>query len=322
MKRREFIKRTGQIAVGGLITNSLAGCIRRDDIFYPSLDNGITWSNYQLSVNIASEGTNDVNGAEEPCVIKDSSTYKMWYAGLNGGIYRIIYCESSDGVNWSNFRTVINVGASGTGFDSTYANFPAVIKDGSTYRMWYAGNDGTNNRTIYCESTDGITWSNFQLAVNIGSEGTNDTNSAIGCAVIKENGTYKMWYAGNGGSWRILYCTSSDGINWSNFQLVINLSSQGTYDTNAAFWPVVIKENGSYKMWYTGNAINERTIYCTSLNRITWSNFQLSVDINSVGTFDTNLVSHPWVINDNGTGKMWYSGFDGTNFRIIYAESR
>ncbi len=324
MKRRDFIRKTGQIAAGALITGSLSQCIRRDDIFYPSLDNGITWTNQQQSVDIGSEGTNDATRSSDPTVLKDGSTYKMWYTGDSGGTtLRIIYCESSDGINWSNFQVVINIASSGTGFDSSYVQTPSVIKDGSTYKMWYAGNNG-NDRIIYCESSDGINWSNYQLAINLSAQGTYDTVNTFAPAVIKENGVYKMWYTGEVGGFvgRIIYCESTNGVNWFNFQLSINLGSQGVYDTAGCFHASVIRDGSNYKMWYAGDdGTNFRIIYCESSDGISWSNFQLSVNINSQGTLDTINSSQPSVINEYGIGKMWYTGNNGTR-RIIYAESR
>ncbi len=321
MNRREFINRSTKVAAGALITGGLTQCIRRDDIFYPSLDNGITWTNQQQSVDIGSQGTFDTSSLGSPAVIKDGSTYKMWYTGSNGN-GRVIYCESSDGITWSNFQLSINISSEGT-FDTVFSQTPSIIKDGSTYRMWYAGNNA-NNRIIYCESSDGISGSNFQMVINLSSQGANDVNGALGASVIKENGAYTMWYTGRdaGNTDRIIYCNSSDGINWSNFQMVVNISSHGIYDTSQAEYCSVIKDNGTYKMWYTGNdGTNDRIIYCTSSNGINWSNFQLSVNIGSQGTLDTTGVNHPSVINENGVGKMWYGGSNGIN-RILYTESR
>jgi len=264
MDRREFINKSYKLLLGWGIYGSIAGCKPLHDFysFDGTLRNGINWSNFQLSVNIGSERTYDTAKATHPTVIKDGSTYKMWYTGSNGANKRIIYCDSSNGISWSNFQLSIDIGSEGT-WDTLSANTPCVIKDNGVHKMWYAGND---SRIIYCESSNGINWSNFQLSVDKGSEGTYDTIRAASSTVIKDGSTYKMWYNGQaGGTWRIIYCESSNGINWSNFQLSVNIGSQGTYDTTDSLSPSVINVNGLGKMWYAGSdGTNSRIIYCES----------------------------------------------------------
>ena len=42
--------------------------------------------------------------------------------------------------------------------DSFSAADPSVLKDGSTWKMWYTGDDSSKKRIAYATSTDGITW--------------------------------------------------------------------------------------------------------------------------------------------------------------------
>ena len=222
-------------------------------VMYAESNNGTTWSGNQMVVDIGSEGTYDVNFADAPCVIKDGSTYKMWYSGYIPSNYRIIYATSADGINWSNFQMVVNIGSEGT-YDTNYAYYPCVIKDDSTYKMWYTGYDGTYWRIIYATSTNGTTWSNFQMVNDKGSEGTYDTSRALSSNVIKDGNLYKMWYAGwDGSNYRLIHAVSTDGINWTDHQMVLNIGSEGVYDTTHVSMPFVVKESDySYKMWYSG----------------------------------------------------------------------
>lgn len=173
--------------------------------------------------------------------------------------------------------------------------------------------------------SNGITWTNFQLAVDIGASGTGfDASVAYSPHVIKDGNLYRMWYTGRdgGGTVRIFYGESSNGVNWSNLQVSIISNSQGVYDTNKAASPLVIKDGSIYKMWYSGSdGTNWRILYCESNDGINWYNYLLSVDISSQGALDITHVENASVINVKGLGKMWYSGFDGTNWRILYCES-
>ena len=50
-------------------------------------------------------------------------------------------------------------------------------------------------------------------------------------------------------------------------------------------------------------------------------NFQLVLENNVEGTYDKNYAYSPCVINDGGLYKMWYSGYDGSVWRLMYATS-
>ena len=196
--------------------------------------------------------------------------------------------------------------------------------------MWYTGGTtalATDEEVvvIYAESTNGVDWFDFQLAVDRGSQGTCDAKGIWAPTVIKDGHLYRMWYAGSDAdaTFRIIYSESDDGVSWRNFQLAVDINSQGTYDSWFVDTPMVIKDGGLFKMWYTGAALpfNINIIYCESDDGIKWRNFQLAVDTGSEGIYDTNYAYRPAVISELGYGKMWYRGDDGTTSRIIYSES-
>ena len=98
---------------------------------------------------------------------------------------------------------------------------------------------------LYAKSTDGVTWTDHQLALDIRVEGTYDTVHAYAPSVIKENDTYKMWYSVyDGVNYRILYAASIDGISWSDHQLALDIAVEGTYDTTRVLHPCVMKDDG------------------------------------------------------------------------------
>ncbi len=271
-------------------------------------------------VSVNEEGTYDTNLVWSPSVIKDGSTYKMWYAGSDGSDWRIMYAESSDGLTWTNHQMVVDSGSEGT-YDVLSAHSPSVIKDGTTYKMWYSGRDASGNfRVIYCTSSDGITWSSFQMVVDISSEGTYDTTHSMYPTVIKDGSTYRMWYTGNDGSgYRILYADSSDGISWSNFQLVVDSGSEGTYDTNNAQRPRVIKDGSVYKMWYivSNSAGHTSLLYTFSTDGKYWARPKIFIDKQNEGT--DNRPSYALsVIKEDSAYKAWYVDYDGSYRRIIH----
>jgi len=282
----------------------------------------ISDTTYQMVINYNTEGTYDTLMASKPWVIKESDTsYKMWYSGQTASHTVIMYATSNNGIDWSGHQRVINYG--NTAYDTLNVDYPCVIKESDTsYKMWYAVSDSAHIRIQYATSTNGVDWSNYQMVININSEGNYDTYYAWTPRVIKESDTsYKIWYSvfKSDGHYRIMYATSSDGINWSNFQMVLAHNSEGTYDTVNAYIPLVIKDtNGLYRMWYAGyDGSNYRLIYADSSDGLSWGNFKMVVDVASEGTYDTIGASTAVVISDD-INKMWYSGYDGSHWRIIY----
>ncbi|MDO8587425.1 MAG: hypothetical protein Q7T82_10325 [Armatimonadota bacterium] len=168
------------------------------------------------------------------CVIKDGSTYKTWYTGWNGDTdysgatstkvnFRIGYATSGDGITWTKYSGSAGAGSVlGTGppgqQDTKGVGQPYVIKDGSTYRMWHEGFDGTAWRIFAATSADGVNWTRQGIAVNLGGSGARDQYGCRNPVVISRNGGYELWYQGQTSSnpnYRILRATSSNMLSWA-----------------------------------------------------------------------------------------------------------
>ncbi len=87
-----------------------------------------------------------------PTVILDGSTYRMWYTRIEqvgGGaaaspVYplSIGYTDSPDGSTWTTYGNPVLTAGSEGAWDRPEVGDPTVIKDGSVFRMWYAGGRG------------------------------------------------------------------------------------------------------------------------------------------------------------------------------------
>ncbi|MFV9507649.1 MAG: LamG-like jellyroll fold domain-containing protein [Oscillochloridaceae bacterium umkhey_bin13] len=97
-------------------------------------------------------GTFDAQNAAVASIIKDGDLFRMWYnAQDSSGIHRIGHVVSSDGVNW--VRPVPNSavwsGADDPGTlspDNVWS--PFVIKEGTSYRMWYNTTTRENSQRV------------------------------------------------------------------------------------------------------------------------------------------------------------------------------
>jgi hypothetical protein len=276
-------------------------------IYYATSSDGISWTKLDNSIPAASNttGTNgriplgtsggDNGYALAPTVIKDGSTYKMWYTGFNVS-YRIYYATSPDGLTWTKLDNSIpsasnTTGTNGriplgtSGGDSLGTAYPTVIKDGSTYKMWYSGFDGSSWRIFYATSPDGLTWTKLDNSIPAASDttGTNgriplginglDTPYAMAPSVIKDGTVYKMWYSFVVG---VFYATSPDGLTWTK------------YDNSAAVNSDTISTNGKIPLGIANNKA------------------------------DSSRVESITVIKD-GIYKAWYSGMDTVASYILYA---
>ncbi|RKZ08246.1 hypothetical protein DRQ25_09555, partial [Candidatus Fermentibacteria bacterium] len=250
---------------------------------------------------------------EETCsVIKDGSTYKMWYAKYDTSNYDIFYRTSTDGINWGSSTEVVSHGQCPGGYANNYAIWPSVIKDGSTYKMYYTGYNGSLWQTCYCDSTDGITWANHQLTLSVNSEGTHDTSRALQASVVKVSSTYHMLYAGYDGSrYRIIHCTSTDAINWGSFQMVMDAGANCST-------PILLYDEDElvFKTWFNSD---DPTWYSTSSDGINWSSAEYVFSKGREGTYDTVAANHTVVVKDGNEYKMWYTARDASVYRIIYA---
>lgn len=282
---------------------------------------------------------NDYIAISDCWVMKDGTTYKIWYTcgGLNYPTdtllrSRLCYAESFDGVTWNKYsgNPILDVSYTGS-WDSLGVETASVIIDSAAsvnerYKMWYAGQTFNSYRYEigYAFSPDGINWVKHPKPVlEVGTSIEWDNGFLEEPSVMKDGNTYKMWYCGydavvdaNGtdGHANIGYATSVDGITRvKHTNNPILTTGVNAWDSISVQDPHVIKQNGMYFMWYGGNNVDgygQKVGYAWSFNGISWtkSNNNPVLTNGANGTWDANTASFPSVINDNGTYKMWYTG--------------
>jgi hypothetical protein len=141
--------------------------------------------------------------AQEPTVILDGSTFKMWYT-CGWAIGNICYATSSDGVNWSAGTVLSGLG----GLDHSF-----VFRNGSTY--YFYGANGTSFQRYH--SSNGLIWTldgaGFLSANGNGWESREVGNIDVWIA----EGTWYALYEARGTEWTIGLATSSDGLIWTEY---------------------------------------------------------------------------------------------------------
>ena len=130
-------------------------------------------------------------------------------------------------------------------------------------------------------------------------------------SVLHEGGTYRMWL-----SWRpkaaVALVESKDGIHWSDPpQIVLGPRKESGWEDDINR-PCVLKRDGAYHMWYTGQASGHSWIgYATSPDGVTWKRMSDKPVLSFDQPWEKNTaVMCPSVIWDESTRlfSMWYSG--------------
>ena len=289
--------------------------------------------------------------------VKDGSEIKLYYGGadtagactgINSSHWRIGLATSTDGVSFTRVPgtetggAILDIGAAGK-FDDYLTYRPFVLKDGSTYRMWYNGSRHPFNcptgqlaldRHIgYAESTDGVHFSKFYdgdgaggSVLPLGATGDIDEQQVGYVWVIKDGDQYKMFYSANDAQnfWRVALAISFDARHWTKVPgkqsggSILDLGKAGAFDVACAYQPTVVKEHDSlYRMWYRGcqatgpfGGPSKGVIgYAESNDGRVW--IKVFGAVLSTGTgFDSGGLTTPSVFLDGSTWSMYYAGFD------------
>ena len=139
--------------------------------------------------------------------------------------------------------------------------------------------------------------------------------------VWKDNGRYRMDF-----SWRpkksVAVLFSEDGIHWEDPQITLapDLQSGWEDDINRN---CVVKIDGVYKMWYTGQANGKSAIgYAESLDGIHFERKVKAPILFPERSWEGFSVMNPCVLFEENKYKMWYAAGETYEPNVIaYAES-
>ncbi|MDO8491528.1 MAG: dockerin type I domain-containing protein [Dehalococcoidia bacterium] len=299
------------------------------------------WRDFSLNpvLGLGAAGSWNESATGAASVILDGSTYKMWVTGFRpDGTSQIGYATSTDGKTWTPFAnnplTTLGPGASGSWNDLGVGS-PSVIKDGSTYRMWYTGYANVGGvlvpRIGYASSVDGTAWAPFASNPIMiqGAAGTFTESGVMSPSVILDSGALKMWFTGRSaagagesiGTLKIGYATSTDATTWAPYvgNPVLSANPANSWETRGVGPATVVRGGLTYYMWYTGTSgtgASLRTTLngATSSNGTTWnpsaSNPLLS---GATGTWTAMGVGSPAVVKQtDNLLRLYYSGVDAT----------
>jgi hypothetical protein len=225
-------------------------------------------------------GAFDDSGAMPSCLVNHDGKKYLFYIGWNRGVtvaYRnaIGLAVSSDG--GLTFQRVFEGPiVDRTRFEPYFCASPfALIEDG-TWRLWYASATGFLEvagrpepvyQVKYAESANGCEWTRPNIVcLDYRFEGEANARPCV----IRENGTYRMWYCFRGSrqyrteksqSYRMGYAESNDGIQWRRMDEIVGIDrSDEGWDSMMIEYPFVYEHKGMKHMLYNGNGFGETGI--------------------------------------------------------------
>ncbi len=142
--------------------------------------------------------------------------------------------------------------------------------------------------------------------------------------LLPENDLYRLWF-----SWRpkdaVALTESRDGIHWSEPQIVLGPNRASDWEGRINR-PAVVKHDGTYHMWYTGQSARQSWIgYATSPDGRTWTRMSTKPVLAPELHWEGVAVMCPHVLWEEKTRqyRMWYSAGEQYEPNAIgYATSR
>ena len=253
-------------------------------------------------------------------VLKEKETYRMWFSWRPKNSIALV--ESKNGIEWSDPLIVIGPNQQ-SGWEDDL-NRPVVIKNGSSYQMWYTGQARGKSWIGFATSKDGKAWRRESDSPMLSADQPWEKVAVMCPHVIHEGGLYRMWYSG-GEQYEpnaIGYATSEDGLKWSKHQNnpVFKPDPSLAWEKNRVTACQVIRRDGHYLMFYIGFRDQEHAQIGVARSRdgISGWHRHAANPIIRPGRekWDHDAVYKPYAIFDGRKWLLWYNGRRGGTEQI------
>lgn len=153
-------------------------------------------------------------------------------------------------------------------WDSQGVRDPMAINDGTEFKLYYTGYDGSTYRIGLATSMDGLTWTRVpnNPVLSIGQPGEWDSMGIRHPFVFYDGDYYFMYYSGYAGigaygpGYSIGLAISTDGYNWEKQGIVLERADQYWFDNAGVSEPTGLLEPGIIKMWFVGKRTGRRRV--------------------------------------------------------------
>lgn len=182
-------------------------------------NDGVTWQTPEggsvpaVPFSEVTEAGNNYNSDTDLVLLQDGITLRMHYRLAGGGLERLRFRESSDGITWGNFVEFLTA----PGSPSRLLSPAIIIEPDGSWVMWTVNNNHNPRRIERRTSSDGIAWNEPTTAV-IPAWHANTQPWHVDI-IRGTRGRYYMLLNTRSGSsnnpHRMTWLESDDGLTWS-----------------------------------------------------------------------------------------------------------
>jgi hypothetical protein len=215
-------------------------------------------------LDLGALGTFDDSGVTSSCIVRQDRRRLLFYTGWSRGVTVPFYLNVGLAISEEGapFRRVSMAPLlERTAIDPYLTASPFVLVEADRWRMWYvsgtgwdATNSGARHRyhVRYAESPDGATWHRpGTVCLDYASP---DEHAFARPCVLRDDETYRMWYASRGDRYRIGCAESADGVRWTRSSDEWGLQPSGEgWDGEMVEYPFVFDWHDRRYMLYNGN---------------------------------------------------------------------
>lgn len=217
-------------------------------------------------------GAFDDHGVTTSCLIAAGDSLYLYYSGWSLGRSVPFYLSvgratSIDGGN--TFRKPSPAPLMDRDAVDPYLTAsPSILVEKGLWRMWYisgvkweaCGEQVRHYYLVkYAESQDGINWHRTgRVCIDFASP--NEYAMGRPC-VVRDGGTYQMWFCARGDRYLAAFAESEDGLRWvrKDAEAGIEPAASG-WDSEMIAYPYVFDHKGERYMLYNGNGYGETGI--------------------------------------------------------------
>lgn len=266
--------------------------------------------------------------------LSKNQEHRIYYTARNElGMSNISFIEvdpnNLQNISYTHDKHLLELGSAGT-FDCHGIMMSSIVRNGDELFLYYTGWNKMVSTSyglamgLAISYDDGKTFKKYSDGPII----DRDIDTPIFAAmpnVILQDSVWKMWYI-HCTEWKnisgnlepvylIKYAQSEDGVNWKKHEKpCINYD----YDGESIGRPTVIKENDTYKMWYsTRGSVDYRSDknnsyrigYAESKNGLDWQRMDDKAGIQtSLEGWDSEMICYCHVVKINNKQFMFYNG--------------
>ena len=282
----------------------------------------MAWPKLGVVLPLGGVGDYDDGRLRDPAPLLLDGRILLYYSGYDSSVWRVGLAGSDDGVHFTKQGVVVPLGGAGE-FDDEQASEPGPLCVDGRVLLYYAGFDGANWRVAVAGSDDGVHFTRLGVVLPLGGVGEFDEVWARGPAPLLLDGRVMLYYSGYDGSRiRVGLAASDDGVHFTKQGVVVPLGAVGEFDDTWSWTPGPLLVDGRILLWYGGyDGGVWRVGLAGSDDGVRFTKPGVVIPLGGAADFDSGRVDDPGPLMLDGRVLCYYSGYNGTTWRIGLAAS-